>query len=540
MILLIDNYDSFTFNLVHFLGDVGGRCEVVRNDKLTVEQALARQPEAIVLSPGPCTPNEAGICLNLIAAAAGKVPILGVCLGHQAIGQAFGGQVVRAPVPMHGKVSQISHTGTDILEGVPSPFSATRYHSLIVDRDHLPDVLVPTAWTAGRAADGDAPPFAADLRRAVPPGEHRQRARPPHPGQFPGDRPRLQPARPCGLTLPVSNDLKPILARLATGATLSAQQAEAAFDIIMSGEATPAQIGGLLMAMRVRGETVEELTGAVRALRTRMTAIEAPAGAIDVCGTGGDNAGTLNVSSAVTFVVAGCGVPVAKHGNRALSSRTGGADVLGALGVNVDVPLERLPDVLRAAGCAFLFAPRHHPSMRHAGGPRAELGTRTLFNLLGPMANPARVRRQLTGVFSPDWARPMAETLRALGTEAAWIVHGAGLDELTVAGENHVTELRVGEVRSFTVTPEEAGLERAPVEAIRGGDSALNAASLLALLEGAPGAYRDTVVLNAAAALVVAGRAGDLRHGAALAASAIASGAALVALQTLRRETTLS
>lgn len=337
----------------------------------------------------------------------------------------------------------------------------------------------------------------------------------------------------------MSNDLKPLLARLAGGAALSADEAETAFTIIMSGEATPAQIGGLLMAMRVRGETVPELTGAVRAMRSRMTAIQAPPGAIDVCGTGGDNAGTLNVSSAVTFVVAGCGVPVAKHGNRALSSRTGGADVLTALGVNVDVPLERLADILRAANCAFLFAPRHHPSMRHAAGPRVELGTRTIFNLLGPLANPARVTRQLTGVFAPEWARPMAETLGALGTQAAWVVHGSGLDELTVAGENHVVEWRDGSLREFTVAPEDAGLPRSPIEAIRGGDPALNAASLLALLEGAPGPYRDTVVLNAAAALVVAGRAADLRDGAAQAAASIASGAALGALQTLRRETTL-
>ena len=209
----------------------------------------------------------------------------------------------------------------------------------------------------------------------------------------------------------MSNNLKPVLARLAAGETMTDAEAENAFDIIMSGEATPAQIGALLMAMRVRGETVPELTGAVRAMRARMTAVAAPADAIDVCGTGGDAAGTLNVSTAVTFVIAGCGVPVAKHGNRALSSRTGGADVLTALGVNVDVPLERLSDILRAANCAFLFAPRHHPSMRHAAGPRVELGTRTIFNLLGPLANPARVRRQLIGVFAPEWARPMAETL---------------------------------------------------------------------------------------------------------------------------------
>ncbi len=351
----------------------------------------------------------------------------------------------------------------------------------------------------------------------------------------------------------MSNDLKPALARLAAGATLTETEAEHAFDIIMSGEATPAQIGGLLMALRVRGETVAELTGAVRAMRARMSTVAAPEGAIDVCGTGGDNAGTLNVSTAVTFVVAGCGVPVAKHGNRALSSRTGGADVLAALGVDVDVRLDRLAGILRDVGCAFLFAPRHHPSMRHAAGPRVELGTRTIFNLLGPMANPAGVRRQLTGVFSPDWARPMAETLGRLGSEAAWIVHGQGLDELTLAGDNLVVALADGAVREFTVTAADAGLPAAPANAIKGGDAAQNAAALLALLEGAPGPYRDTVVLNAAAALIVAGRVADpmadqaadpaadpaagLREAAALASKAIDSGAALAALERLRQTT---
>jgi anthranilate phosphoribosyltransferase len=338
----------------------------------------------------------------------------------------------------------------------------------------------------------------------------------------------------------MSTNLKPLIARLAAGETLSDRDSESAFDIIMSGEATPAQIGALLMAMRVRGETVAEITGAVRAMRARMTAIEAPQGAIDVCGTGGDGAGTLNVSSAVTFVLAGCNVPVAKHGNRALSSRTGGADVLTALGVNVDAPMERLPDILLAAGCVFLFAPRHHPSMRHAAGPRVELGTRTIFNLLGPLANPARVRRQLTGVFSPAWTRPMAETLLALGHESAWIVHGMGLDELTVAGENHVTALSGGEIRSFTVTPEDADLPRSPVEAIKGGDAGFNASALEALLMGAPGAYHDTVLLNSAAALIVAGRTDHLREAVSIAAHSIASGAALNALAVLRRETAVA
>jgi anthranilate phosphoribosyltransferase len=263
----------------------------------------------------------------------------------------------------------------------------------------------------------------------------------------------------------------------------------------------------------------------------------APPEAIDVCGTGGDGAGTLNVSTAVTFVIAGLGIPVAKHGNRALSSRTGGADVLTSLGVNVDVAVERLPAVLEAAHCAFLFAPRHHAALRHAAGPRVELGTRTIFNLLGPLANPARVTRQLTGVFSNDWARPMAETLRNLGTTDAWVVHGQGLDELTTAGVNHVTSLHHGVIREFTVTPGDAGLPVSPISAIAGGDAGANAAALLALLQGERSAYRDTVLFNAAAALIVAGKVDALPAGVALAASALDDGAALASLEALKRET---
>ena len=333
------------------------------------------------------------------------------------------------------------------------------------------------------------------------------------------------------------NDLKPVLARLAAGATLDADEAEAAFGTIMSGEATPAQIAGLLMAMRVRGETVPELTGAVRAMLARMIRVPAPANAIDVCGTGGDGHGTLNVSTAVTFVLAGAGVPVAKHGNRALSSRTGGADVLTALGVNVDLPLNRLPAVLDQAGCVFMFAPRHHAALRHAAGPRAELGTRTIFNLLGPLANPAGVRRQLTGVFNPAWLRPMAETLAVLGTERAWLVHGQGLDELTTAGENHVISLEHGHLTAFTLTPEAAGLARAPISAIQGGDPPANATALLALLQGTAGAYRDTVLLNAAAGLIVAGAAEHITDGIAKAAASLDDGHAMAALEALRRAT---
>ena len=342
------------------------------------------------------------------------------------------------------------------------------------------------------------------------------------------------PADPSPEQPPAGSTLRAVLGRLAAGESLTEEEAEHAFGMVMAGEATPAQIAGMVMAMRVRGESVAEMTGAVRALRSRMLAVDAPANAIDIVGTGGDMAGTLNISTAAALVVAGCGVPVAKHGNRAQSSRSGTADALAALGVDLDVPLARLPEVLREAGMCFLMAPRHHAALRHAAGPRVELGTRTIFNLLGPMANPAGVRRQLTGAFAVEWLRPMAETLGRLGTERAWLVHGNGLDELTLSGPSEVVELRDGALRAFTVTPEEAGLPRAPVAALRGGEPAENAAALLTLLDGAQGPYRDCVLLNAAAALVVAGTSDDLRSAAAAAARAIDEGSARAVLHRLR------
>jgi anthranilate phosphoribosyltransferase len=330
--------------------------------------------------------------------------------------------------------------------------------------------------------------------------------------------------------------LRPVLARLAAGETLSAADAEAVFAHIMDGAATPAQIGALLTAMRLRGETPAELLGAVRAARARMTCIAAPPGAIDVCGTGGDGLGTLNVSTAAAFVVAACGVPVAKHGNRALSSRAGGADVLAALGI--DIPPDHAAETLSRLGLTFLFAPNHHPALRHAASPRAELGFRTLFNLVGPLANPACVRHQLVGVFAPAWLEPVARTLGTLGAERAWIVHGQGLDELTLAGETQICAWQHGAITHFTVTPEQAGLARAPISAIIGGDAHHNAARLLALLQGETGAYHDTVVLNAAAALVVAGRAETLSQGAALSTEALRNGSALSRLRALQHNVT--
>jgi len=330
------------------------------------------------------------------------------------------------------------------------------------------------------------------------------------------------------------SDLKPLIAAVAGGRSLDEHEAEQAFDILMSGDATPTQIGAFLMALRVRGETVAEITGAVRTMRAKMLKIDAPAGAIDTCGTGGDNSGTLNISTGAAIVTAAAGVPVAKHGNRAASSKTGTADVLGALGVNIDADMALIREALWSANICFLMATRHHNAMRHVGPSRVELGTRTIFNLMGPLSNPAGARLQLLGVFARAWIEPMAQVLASLGTERAWIVHGSdGLDEITTTGPTYVAELKGGKVSLLEVTPEMAGLPRATPADLKGADAATNAAAITGLLAGQPGPYRDIVLLNSAAALVLAGRATDLKSGVALAASAIDSGKAKAKLDEL-------
>jgi len=329
-------------------------------------------------------------------------------------------------------------------------------------------------------------------------------------------------------------DLKALIGRVANGHRLSIDEAELAFDVMMSGNATPSQMGGFLMALRMRGETVDEIAGAARVMRAKSLKIEAPLGAIDTCGTGGDASGTYNVSTAASLVVAACGVPVAKHGNRALSSKSGAADVLTALGVNIDADMALVRRAMFEAGIGFMMAPRHHAATRHVASTRVELGTRTIFNLLGPLSNPAGTTRQLVGVFGQSWVEPMAKVLGLLGIEKAWVVHGSdGIDELTTSGPSHVAALENGKVSLFEVTPEEAGLARARPESLKGGDPQHNAQALRGVLDGAPGAYRDIVLLNAGAALIVAGKAGTLRDGAAMAASALDSGAARATLDKL-------
>jgi anthranilate phosphoribosyltransferase len=330
------------------------------------------------------------------------------------------------------------------------------------------------------------------------------------------------------------DSFKPLIAKVAAGAHLTRAEAAAAFESMLSGDATPAQIGGFLMALRVRGEGVEEITGAVTAMRAKMLRVAAPEGAIDIVGTGGDGSGSYNVSTLAALIVAACGVPVAKHGNRAASSKSGAADVLTALGVKIGISPEAIERCLREAGVGFMMATTHHASMRNVGAARVELGTRTIFNLLGPLSNPAGVKRQLIGVFSSGWLEPLARVLANLGSERVWIVHGGdGLDEMTTTAPTRIVELKDGEIRGFEVAPEDVGLRRADPAELKGGDAAHNAAALRAVLDGARDAYRDIAVFNAAGGLVVADAARDLADGVAKAQHALDSGAVRATLDRL-------
>ncbi len=517
MILLIDNYDSFTFNLYQYLGELGAEVRVIRNDAMSVDEALAQKPEKIVISPGPGTPDDAGISLELIERS--PVPVLGVCLGHQALGQVFGGKVVRAPKLMHGKTSEIRHDGKTIFSGLPDPFTATRYHSLVVAPETVPDCLEVSAWTDGGVVMG--------LRHRERPLEGVQF----HPESILTAAGKDLLRNFLGVGARVS--IKRHLGKLTRGERLTEEEAGTAMGAIMDGDATPAQIGALLTALSVRGETEDEVVGFARSMRARAVPLSSR-GAVDTCGTGGDGAGTFNISTVASFVVAACGVPVAKHGNRSASGTCGSADVLEALGVRIDAPVEVVQRSLDQAGWTFLFAPKFHASTRHAVGPRKELGVRTAFNLLGPLTNPARPDAQVVGVPRPELTGFVARCLQRLGTKRAWVVHGAGLDELTLAGRTMVTEINGEALRTFTVGPEDAGLTASGLEGFRGGDPLANAGIARNILAGAPGPKRDVVLLNAAAALVVAGRAEDLREGVRQAAAAIDDGRAARLLEMVR------
>ncbi|MEJ8475601.1 anthranilate phosphoribosyltransferase [Roseibium algae] len=330
------------------------------------------------------------------------------------------------------------------------------------------------------------------------------------------------------------SNFKDFIAKVSTGSTLTRSEARAAFEVILSGEATPSQLGGFLMALRVRGETIDEVTAAVDTMRAKMLPVSAPDDAIDIVGTGGDNSGSYNISTCTALVVAGCGVPVAKHGNRSLSSKSGAAEALAQLGVDIDIGPEKISKCIEDAGIGFMFAPLHHSAMKHVGPTRVELGTRTIFNMLGPLSSPAGVKKQLLGVFAREWVEPIAKVLKQLGSDHVWVVHGSdGMDEITTTGPTFVTELKDGVIRSFEINPEDVGLPIVKIEDLKGGEPAENARALREVLSGAKNAYRDVVLFNSAAALLIAGKCDTLKDGVAIAAHSIDSGAAAGCLERL-------
>jgi len=543
VILVIDNYDSFTYNLVQLLGLLGATVRVERNDVVSVGQVLAMAPKGIVISPGPGTPDAAGASEAIIAAAAeAGIPLLGVCLGHQAIAEVFGGRVVRADEAVHGKTSTVRHTGTGLMAGMPPEFTATRYHSLIVDRESLPACMVVTAETVDglimAMQHADKPIFGVQFHPEsilTPEGAVLVRNFLELAGEVERDESLERPAGPKAIPAGHEVTVAAAIGVAISGGSLTEEQSTEVMGRVMDGEATPAQIASLVTAMRMKGETVDEITGFARAMRARVTAVRPRAeGLLDTCGTGGDGLSTFNISTTAAFVVAGAGVPIAKHGNRAVSSKAGSADVLEALGVRIDLSPEDMARCIDEVGVGFLFAQALHASMRHAGGPRREIAIRTVFNILGPLTNPAGAKRQLLGVYDPALAPIMAEVAGRLGAERVMVVHGhPGMDEVSASGPTTVAEFVDGAVHTYTIEPETVGIARVSPRAVGGGDAAENARILREVLEGVHGAPRDTTLINAAAALLVAGRVADLAEGVAAARASIDSGNAIAVLEGL-------
>ena len=546
MILVIDNYDSFTYNLVQLLAALGATVRVERNDALTASEAVGLRPTGIVISPGPGRPTDAGISSDVVRAAAEcRIPLLGVCLGHQCMAEVYGATVERAPSPVHGKTAEVHHEGAGLLANLPKPFVATRYHSLTVAEDTLPPELVVDA----RTSDGlvmalrhrELPLFGVQFHPEsvlTPEGPTILRNFLERTGEI--EAPARSEAPPEAATrarrpAPRGSVAAEAIAALTRGGSLGEEEAFEVMGAVMNGSVTGAQIASLATALRMKGETADEITGFARAMRARLTPVRPRvAGVVDTCGTGGDGLATFNISTAAAFVVAGAGVPVAKHGNRAVSSAAGSADVLEQLGVRIDLTPQEMARCIDEAGVGFLFAQALHASMRHAAGPRREIAIRTVFNVLGPLTNPAGAARQLLGVYSLALVPTMAEVAGRLGAEHVLVVHGhPGMDEVSASGATTVAECVRGTVRMWEVTPEEAGIARGTVEGIAGGDARTNAAIVRAVLGGERGQPRDVVLMNSAATLIAAGRAQDMAEGVAIACESIDSGAALVHLEAL-------
>lgn len=524
MILLIDNHDSFTYNIVQSLRIQGAQVVVRRNDEITLEEVEAMRPNRIVISPGPGGPEKAGVSVGIIQKFAGRIPIFGVCLGMQCIAAAFGGEIVRCRKIFHGKTDQIHHDRRGVFRGVEEPTVQTRYHSLEVERKSLPDCLEITA----EGSDGTI----MGVRHLTLPVEGVQF----HPESIASSGGDAILANL--LSDRWDKTIEIALNRLIQGESLSEGDAEEVMEAIADGRVSPVRTGALLCLLRSKGEVVEEISGFARVMRRRMISVAAPEGLplVDSCGTGGDGSGTFNISTAAALVAAAAGTSIAKHGNRSISSRCGSADVLEALGVPLEFDPESSVERLKRDRFLFLFAPAIHPAMKNVVPVRRELGIRTVFNLLGPLTNPAGALHQVIGVYSEEWTEPIATVLGQLGSKCALVVHGAdGLDEITLTGTTKISELRDGWVRTYHFHPREVGFECCTGEELRGGTPEENAEIIRGVLNGKSGPPRDITVLNAGAVIYAGGGAESIAEGVERAQRSIDSGEAAELLERITR-----
>lgn len=537
MILFLDNYDSFTYNLVQRIGRLYPEIRVARNDEMTAEEIERLGPQALVISPGPGYPRDAGVSVEAVRRFSGRIPILGVCLGHQCIGEAFGGKTVPAPRLMHGKSSEIRVNGVcPLFRGLPETIAAGRYHSLVLDPETLPACLTVVAEDEDGQIMGvqhrTDPTFGLQFHPEsvlTASGDHILY-------QFLKEVCKLETKKSAVPPLPAEKrtGLKPFLLKAVEGEDLTEQEARSAMDCIMGDAATDAQIAAFLTALRMKGESVGEITGFAKVMREKAEPVGISPAAVDIVGTGGDLAGSFNISTTAAFAAAGAGLRVAKHGNRSVSSKSGAADVLEALGVKISITPEQAARCMEECGITFLFAQRYHGSMRFAAAPRRQTGLRTVFNILGPLANPAHAESMLLGVYDEALLEPLAQVLVNLGVKNAMLVHGDdGLDEVSVSASTGVCEIRNGGWKSYRLDPRTFGIPLAPRADIAGGTPQENAAITKSILSGEKGPKRDIVLLNAGCALYVGGKAASVGEGVALAAQSVDSGAALEKLRRM-------
>ncbi|MBP0957076.1 MAG: bifunctional anthranilate synthase component II/anthranilate phosphoribosyltransferase [Oscillospiraceae bacterium] len=542
MIVMIDNYDSFTYNVYQAMASLYNDIKVFRNDEITIPEIEKMNPEALVISPGPSYPKDAGISVEAIKHFAGKLPIFGICLGHQSIGEAFGGNIIRAKAPMHGKASVIKiDSSCPIFSGLPDKITAARYHSLIIERETLPDCLKITAETEDgeimAVAHKDYPIYGVQFHPESILAEMGVNIISNFLTQVVGVKTTGAGVSP--IPMEKRSALKKYIAKAIDENNLTEEEAFDAMNIIMSDAATPAQIAAFLIDMRMKGETIEEITGFARGMRSKAAVIKGFRSAIDIVGTGGDMAGTFNISTTSSFVIAAAGINVAKHGNRAASSKSGAADCLDALGVNIKLSPENAAKCLEKTGIAFLFAQVFHGAMRFVAPVRREIGCRTFFNILGPLTNPALADYIVLGIYDEKLSDLMANVLIRLGIKGAMVVNGSdGLDEITMTGVTHVCEVKNGKISNYDIDPRDYGFEYCTPDDLKGGTPEENAQITLDILSGKDnGAKRNTVLLNAGCAIYCAGGAKDISEGVKIAAEMIDSGKALAKLNEMKNFT---